>query len=180
MTTATMHVCERCGTEFAPHPNKPGRYCSHDCRNEAYKLTIRPLKDTRKAEPAVPSEPEPAEGETKTLTLRERLKAKHGWVVEKPVIVPSETKPARAKPMTPSEFTTALAAIEAQRIAAGLPLTDETMLACAEKDGREQAAMALEASEINGEARKGAYVHSASLLGKPRVTGDLSASEGER
>ena len=93
---------------------------------------------------------------------------------------PSSIAPARAMPMTPGEFTTALAAIEAQRIAAGLPLIDETMMACAEKDGREQAAMALEHAESDSKARKGAYVHSASLLGKPRVTGDLSASEEER
>lgn len=47
-----MYVCERCGAEFAPHPNKPGRYCSPDCRNAANRYTVVPAKDTRRGETA--------------------------------------------------------------------------------------------------------------------------------
>src|SRR6478609_5093945 len=42
MITATMHICETCGTEFAPRPNHPSRYCTHRCRNEAQRISIVP------------------------------------------------------------------------------------------------------------------------------------------
>lgn len=42
MSATTMHVCETCGTEFAPRPNHPSRYCTHRCRNEAQRFTIVP------------------------------------------------------------------------------------------------------------------------------------------
>ena len=145
MSAATMHVCERCGAEFAPHPNKPGRYCSHDCRNEAYKLTVVPAKDTRRGETAA--------------------------------IVKSEMKPIRVKPFSDAEMEAELARIRRQRIDAGLPLIDETMMACGEKQGREQAAMALERVESDAKARNGGYVDSQSLRGKPAR---LSATEEER
>lgn len=146
-TAATPRTCATCGTTFQPIGNQ--RYCSQACRPQSQ--TIGQPKTRQCAQCGqefVPVRTDRGRGfycgaecrnDANRYTVAPGKAEKRNR--ETAAIVPSETKPARTKPMTDAEFERELALIRRQLTERGIPLTRLDGIAVQEKPERIAAAM---------------------------------------